>query len=70
MSIIEVDPWLITDKYNEEAKHMNPGFKDNRHDQSIQSVAKKLLECVTLSAAEHHLKAEADKPFRSSRIRE
>tara|TARA_Y100000389_G_scaffold140099_1_gene137904 strand:- start:374 stop:1210 length:837 start_codon:yes stop_codon:yes gene_type:complete len=36
---INYDPYLITDKY---AKNQNDGFIENRHDQSISSVIKKI----------------------------
>ena len=45
-TMLEEDPWLFTDKHNEKAKQVNPDFFDNRHDQSISSVARKLLGCV------------------------
>lgn len=43
-SVVDKDPWLITDKYNEETKNLSvtPDFQDNRHDQSISSVAQKV----------------------------
>jgi len=43
-SVIDKDPWLITDKYNDETKKFSvtPNFVDNRHDQSISSVAQKV----------------------------
>ena len=43
-SVLDKDPWLITDIYNEETKQNNitPSFVDNRHDQSISSVAQKV----------------------------
>jgi len=41
-SVLNKDPWLITDIYNEETKRLTPVFKDNRHDQSISSVAHKV----------------------------
>lgn len=45
-TILEEDPWLFTDKYNDHAKQVDPDFVDNRHDQSMSSVARKLLGCV------------------------
>ena len=39
---LEPDPWIITNKYNEETKALYPKFQDNRHDQSLLSVACKL----------------------------
>ena len=61
-SVLEIDPMIITDKYNDEAKHMNPSFKDNRHDQSIQSISRKKLGCVVISGRESK-GAQLDKPF-------
>lgn len=39
--ILASDPYLITDKYNEEASLLDPDFVDNRHDQSIHSLTQK-----------------------------
>ena len=47
-TIIERDPWLITDRYNKEAKHVYSGFRDARHDQSLFSVSRKIVESVVL----------------------
>lgn len=60
--VLDIDPWMITDKYNNETDTHGMKVLDNRHDQSIQSVAKKLLGCVTVSADEH-AGAKLDKPF-------
>ena len=46
------DPWIITDKYNDEEKALNPRFRDNRHDQSISSVSRK-IPAVKASAAKN-----------------
>jgi hypothetical protein len=46
--ILERDPWLFTDKYNEEAKRLHPEFIDNRHDQSILSVSRKMIGSVVI----------------------
>lgn len=47
LKIIDSDHNLITDTYNQEA-YNHADFKDNRHDQSISSVARKLLGSVVL----------------------
>ncbi len=39
LEALEADPWLFSDRYNQESE--DPAF-DNRHDQSIMSVAAKL----------------------------
>ena len=41
---------------------MNPSFKDNRHDQSIQSISRKKLGCVVICGRESK-GAQLDKPF-------
>lgn len=46
--VLRSDPFLFTDKYNDEARRANDQFKDNRHDQSILSVARKVLGSVVL----------------------
>ena len=64
--IISKDPWLITDRYNDEAKENNPEFKDNRHDQSIMSVSRKKLGCVRIDGLESK-NAQPNKPFQVMR---
>ncbi|KAK1738937.1 hypothetical protein QTG54_010253 [Skeletonema marinoi] len=44
------DPWIITDKYNHETELLTPDFRDNRHDQSISSVSRKIHGCEMLNA--------------------
>ena len=41
-SVLDKDPWIITDKYNDETKQDFPLLKENRHDQSINSVTHKV----------------------------
>jgi hypothetical protein len=67
--ISERDRWLITDKYNDQAKKANPEFIDNRHDQSISSVTRKQLGCVLLPD-ETWPPNQAQYPIWASRIRE
>ena len=62
------DPWMITDKYNEETKKINPSFKENRHDQSIMSVSRKLLGCDRIDGFETK-GAKPDMPFHVMRCR-
>ena len=47
------DPFLITDKYNGQGKSAYPGFKDNRHDQSIFSVSRKQMGCILLPSKQY-----------------
>ena len=68
-SILEKDVWLITDIYNEEAKKLDPLFKDNRHDQSIFSVSRKILGYVAISGKESK-DAKPDMPFHVMRKKE
>jgi hypothetical protein len=43
--ILDKDPWIITDRYSEESQKM--GFAaQNRHDQSISSIAQKLRGAI------------------------
>ena len=67
-SVLVSDPWLITDIYNEETRGLNPSFKENRHDQSIMSISRKLLGCVKVSATETKNK-RPDMPFHVTRLR-
>jgi hypothetical protein len=62
------DPWIITDKYNGEEKALNPGFKDNRHDQSISSVSRKIHGCEKVSGRESKGN-QPDKPFHVMRLK-
>ena len=43
-AVLQSDPWLITDRYNEDAAEIDSAFVDNRHDQSIMSVSRKIIE--------------------------
>jgi len=62
------DPWIITDKYNGEEKALNRGFKDNRHDQSISSVSRKIHGCENVSGRESKGN-QPDKPFHVMRLK-
>ena len=44
--VIEKDKYLITDKYN---NNQNSYFKDNRHDQSILSLVRKILGTIIIN---------------------
>ena len=68
-SIIDIDPWMLTDKYSEKAKKLNTEFKENRHDQSIMSVARKKLGYVRVDGYESK-KSDPDKPFHVMRKRD
>eukprot|EP00661_Eupelagonemidae_sp_cell13_P005533 gene5532-790_t len=41
--VLDSDPWLITDRYNHEARAADPAFIEARHDQSMFSVSRKLM---------------------------
>ena len=49
METLRRDPWIITDRYNAETKDIRPSFRGNRHDQSIQSVARKIKGFVSVT---------------------
>ena len=67
-SVLEKDPYVITDKYNEEAKMEDNRFVDNRHDQSLSSVILKTIGCVVY-ADETWPPGQLDKPFWASRLK-
>ncbi len=58
--LLEADPYLITDKYNNADNH--PEFKDNRHDQSVFSLLTKTLGGCT-SKNETHFLGDEDLQF-------
>ena len=47
--VVQSDPWLLTDRYNREAKSLDPEFNDARHDQSILSVSRKIVGSIVIS---------------------
>ena len=50
---IEYDMRMITDAYNGESRELRPRvFVENRHDQSLASVSRKILGSVVLSTTE------------------
>ena len=49
--VLDYDPWLITDKYNQ--RNQNEGFIENRWDQSIFSLLGKTLGCVSVKNETH-----------------
>eukprot|EP00985_Skeletonema_marinoi_P020593 scaffold12293_cov120-Skeletonema_marinoi.AAC.12 len=67
--ILLQDPWLITDKYNDESKALTPDFNDNRHDQSLSSLSRKIHGCEMLSADDESNSGASDKPFHVMRMR-
>ncbi|KAL7509254.1 hypothetical protein ACHAXN_006271 [Cyclotella atomus] len=69
MDALKMDPWIITDIYNEEARAFNPHFRENRHDQSLSSVSRKLHGCEVVSGRESK-DAQPDKPFHVLRLKE
>jgi hypothetical protein len=66
-SVLYSDPWLITDRYNENASLADNRFLDNRHDQSIMSVARKLLGSLVIKDSTYPPNIRY--PFSASRIR-
>jgi len=66
--ILDYDPWLITDKYNAEARSIDPKFNDARHDQSIASVSRKLVGSLVLDD-ESYPPRQPQYPFWSSRLK-
>ena len=40
--VLRKDPFIITDRYNEQTARLRPDFKENRHDQSVMSVSRKI----------------------------
>ena len=68
-SVITMDPWMITDKFSSESHSLNCLFIENRHDQSIMSVAMKKLGWVSLTYVET-LSAQLDRPFHVMRLKE
>jgi len=46
-NVLEYDRYLFTDKYNNEPQDLI--FKENRHDQSIFSIIRKIYGCVIIS---------------------
>ena len=65
---LQSDPWLFTDAYNAEARAAVKGFVEGRHDQSISSVARKLLGSVIM-ADETYPPGRLAFPFWASRRR-
>ena len=44
-NVLAKDPYVITDKYSPQTKQRRPGrFEEHRHDQSVSSIASKLLD--------------------------
>lgn len=62
----EVGQDLVTDIYNSEAKQLNSSFIDNRHDQSLFSVSRKLVGSIQLKHIE--MKPQMQNPFWMTRI--
>ncbi len=66
--VLMQDPWLITDKYNDQTSSANPFFKENRHDQSIFSVTRKQGGCLLLPSKDYP-PGNKQFPFWATRIR-
>ena len=70
-NVINDNPYLFTDIYNKETKRQ--GFVDNRHDQSVISVAKKIEGCVIIEDESYYTSFGCDKsleiPFWATRVK-
>ena len=64
--VMQQDPWIITDLYNR-LTHRR-GFRDNRHDQSIFSVSRKIVGSVAVKDSTWP-PTQCDMPFWASRIK-
>jgi len=64
---VKINPYLFTNYYNDNQNKSY--FKDNRHDQSILSIIKKIYKCPVINANEFEFK-NPHFPFYASRIRE
>lgn len=49
LKVLEDNPYLFTDKYN---NNQLPEFIDNRHDQSISSIIRKRIDSIVLNSSE------------------
>jgi hypothetical protein len=67
--ILSEDPYIITDNYNTDAQKLNSSFIDNRHDQSLFSVSRKLIGSVVIDENETD-PPNRKYPFWASRLRE
>lgn len=65
---LNLDPWIITDKYNNMRQHHL--FEDNRHDQSIISVALKKVGHLPWIRFWEYDYGRGNMPFHSARIKE
>jgi len=52
--IVDMDPWIITDRYSDEAKAEYASFINARHDQSLTSLSLKVLGRVSIESDETH----------------
>lgn len=65
---LEHDIWMVTDRYNDEARQLHAGvFVENRHDQSLMSVSRKVVGSIVLSNAETY--HSSGMPFLATRDR-
>ena len=49
LEVLRKDPYIITDRYNGETKELREDFRDNRHDQSVMSISRKIKGFVSVS---------------------
>lgn len=66
LELLEYDKYLITDKYVNTQNYTK--FKENRHDQSIHSLARKIYGSIVLSGTEVET-GDTKYPFNARRIR-
>lgn len=64
--VLRKDPYLITDEYNKEAKIRDIEFDENRHDQSVHSLARKVHGSVEIRYREVVV---GDSPFPNDKLR-
>ncbi len=65
--VMDRDPWVFTDRYNGEAKRFDPAFKDNRHDQSVLSVSRKIVGSIVIDD-ESYPPGQTRYPFWATRM--
>ena len=65
--VLEGDALLFTDHYNREAKLVDSQFKDNRHDQSVSSVLRKIIGSVVVEEPPLVESSNEREPFVASR---
>ena len=68
---IEHDVLMVTDAYNGESRGLHPGdFVENRHEQSLASLSRKVLGSILLSNTETACGVVQGTPFLACRDRQ